>query len=152
MKLKAAGRFVLRLTRQIPHLTYAYRQDLHNHVVTQTAQAFITSFLTRCVRVHLDHQNQVDGDGDRAPVPRLDVARVLPRYKHSRKRLLLIDLEGTLWVRDPRSLAFDPPADAVKLLKDLAEDERNEVWLLSGLQVGGALDGIAKAVPKIGLW
>ncbi|KAG6902864.1 hypothetical protein DXG01_000632, partial [Tephrocybe rancida] len=33
-------------------------------------------------------------------VPKLDIARVVPRYKHSRGRLLLIDLEGTVWKRD----------------------------------------------------
>ncbi|KAG6864034.1 hypothetical protein C0991_000927 [Blastosporella zonata] len=69
-------------------------EDLHNHVTTQTAQAFVTSFLTRTLRAHAE---------DLAPnteVPTLDISRVLPRYKHSRGRLVLLDLEGTLWRRD----------------------------------------------------
>lgn len=33
-------------------------------------------------------------------MPPLDVSKVLPRYKHSRRRLVLLDLEGTLWLRD----------------------------------------------------
>lgn len=126
--------------------------DLHSHVITQTAQAFITGFLTRCLRSHLDHQNQIEGDGSRASVPTFEVSRVLPRYRHSRKRLLLVDFEGTLWLRDPRSRIFDPPQEALDLLKTLSEDDRNDVWLLSGLPIGGFLENVAKELPLIGLW
>ena len=126
--------------------------DLHGHVITQTAQAFVTSFLTRCLRSHLDHLSQIEGDGSRASVPTLDVARVLPRYRHSRKRLVLVDFESTLWLRDPRSTAFDPPQEALDVLKALSEDDRNEVWLLSGLPIGGYLENVSKELPAIGLW
>jgi len=124
---------------------------LHSHVITQTAQAFVTSFLTRCLRVHLEHQNQVEGDGSRESAPVLDVAMLLPRYRHSRKRLVLVDFEGTLWLRDPRSRAFDPPQEALDVLRVLSDDEANDVWLLSGLQIGGALDKIARELPEIGI-
>ena len=127
-------------------------KDLHAHVVTQTAQAFVTGFLTRCLRVHLEHENQVEGDGSRRSVEKLDVASVLPRYRHSAKRLVLVDFEGTLWLRDPRSRTFDPPDEALDVLRALAEDDRNDVWLLSGLPIGGALDRIAEEFPSIGLW
>ncbi|TDL26924.1 glycosyltransferase family 20 protein [Rickenella mellea] len=126
-------------------------KDLHNHVVTQTAQAFVTGFLTRCIRVHLEHENQLDGEGDKRVVQKLDVARVLPRYKHSRQRLLLIDLEATLWLRDPLVKGTSPPKEAIDVLNALAEDVRNNVWILSGLRKSGVLDEIAKAVPKVGL-
>lgn len=132
-------------------------RDLHSHVVTQTAQAFVTSFLTRCLRTHLEHQRQIDfgeGDGSRASVPTLDVELILPRYRHSQKRLVLVDFEGTLWVRDIHTnpIKFNPPAEALEVLKALAQDEKNSVWLLSGLPIGGALDQIARDVPAIGIW
>lgn len=130
-------------------------RDLHSHVITQTAQAFVTSFLTRCLRVHLEHQHQLDmsdGDGRRASVPPLDVNRVLPRYRHSQKRLVLVDFEGTLWKRDIQPhMKFDPPSGALELLRGLAKNEKNDVWLLSGLQIAGALDKIAEEIPEIGL-
>ena len=69
-------------------------EDLHNHVITQTAQAFVTSFLSRCVRAHLEH---IQPDVEDVTV--LDAHRVVPRYKHSSKRMLFIDLEGTLYKR-----------------------------------------------------
>ncbi|THG96790.1 hypothetical protein EW026_g5099 [Hermanssonia centrifuga] len=125
-------------------------EDLHNQVVTQSAQAFVTSFLVRCLRSNIEHLQS-----DSLTVAELDISRVLPRYKHSQSRLLLIDFEGTLWIREPASLAlkgvFDPPDEAVAVLNKLAEDPRNEVWLLSGLQVKGALEKIAEAAPKIGI-
>ncbi|PCH42911.1 glycosyltransferase family 20 protein [Wolfiporia cocos MD-104 SS10] len=124
-------------------------EDLHSHVVTQSAQAFVTSFLVRCLRVNLEHM-QIDA----LEVASLDVQRVLPSYRHSQKRLLLIDFEGTMWQRDMRKLGrdvFDPPAEALDVLNRLADDPRNEVWLLSGLPVAGTLEVVAEAAPKIGI-
>ncbi|KAH7916908.1 hypothetical protein BV22DRAFT_1135904, partial [Leucogyrophana mollusca] len=56
-------------------------EDLHNHVVTQTAQTFVTSFLIRCVRANTEHVSQTI----LSSVAPLDTARLLPRYKHSSK-------------------------------------------------------------------
>ncbi|KAH9915312.1 glycosyltransferase family 20-domain-containing protein [Fomitopsis serialis] len=124
-------------------------EDLHNHVVTQSAQAFVTSFLVRCLRANIEHLQ-----GDAAEVASLDVSLLVPRYRHSEKRLLLIDFEGTMWIRDMRRLGraeFNPPKEAIDVLNRLAEDPRNEVWLLSGLPVKGMLDIVAEMVPKIGI-
>lgn len=120
-------------------------QDLHRHVVTQTAQAFVSSFLTRCVRVNLEHQQR-----DPSLIPALDVDAILPRYRHSSVRLILLDLEDTLWIRAHPRLAFEPPDEAVAILRKLGNDPRNRVWLLSGLP-RGALDKVARVVPSIGL-
>jgi trehalose-6-phosphatase len=116
-------------------------------VVTQTAQAFVTSFLTRCLRVNIEHQQ-----GD-AQVASLDVALLLPRYRHSQRRLLLIDFEDTLWERNPRRQREGKdegiPTEAIEVARRLSEDSKNEVWLLSGLPVK-ALDDVAKNTPKVG--
>jgi trehalose-6-phosphatase len=116
-------------------------------VVTQTAQAFVTSFLTRCLRVNIEHQQ-----GD-AQVASLDLALLLPRYRHSERRLLLIDFEDTLWERNPRrqheGKSEQMPTEAIEVVKRLSEDSRNEVWLLSGLPVK-ILDDVAKSTPKVG--
>jgi trehalose 6-phosphate synthase/phosphatase len=125
-------------------------KDLHNHVVTQTAQAFVTSFLTRCIRANSEHLQ-----ADVSTVEHLDLDRLLPRYKHSQRRLLFIEFEGTLWQRDISRAGlvkpFAPPEVAVDLLNKLAEDGRNEVWLLSGLPVKGMMEMVAEKVPKIGI-
>ena len=133
---------------------FTFNQDLHNHVITQTAQAFVTTFLNRCVRAHIDHMQD-----DSISVPQLDLSRVLPRYKHSRKRLILVDFEGTLWTRDLSTAGlvgmakgeYVFPEEVVNVLGKLADDPRNEVWLLSGLRVDEVLERFKEKVPKVGI-
>ena len=96
---------------------------------------------------------------DSISVPVLDLSRVLPRYKHSRKRLILVDFEGTLWIRDLSRAGlvgmakgeYVFPEEAANVLGKLADDSRNEVWLLSGLRVDGVLERFREKVPKVGI-
>ncbi|KAG1750509.1 glycosyltransferase family 20 protein [Suillus paluster] len=125
-------------------------EDLHNHVVTQTAQTFVTSFLTRCLHANTEHTTQTD----LTSVPYLNTTLLLPRYKHSPRRLLLFDFEGTLWRRDmsrTELLApFTPPEGALEILNKFSGNKRNEVWLLSGLPVK-SLEKVAAKVPGVGI-
>ncbi|KAJ6626881.1 alpha,alpha-trehalose-phosphate synthase [Mycena sp. CBHHK59/15] len=128
-------------------------EDLHNHVTTQTGQAFVTTFLSRCLRSHTEQVLQ-----SQQPAPSLDMHRVLPRYKHSTKRLVLLDFEGTLWTRPkgPVAAAADPTDDAgleaaLSVLRRFAADRRNDVWLLSGLPVAGVVARVAREVPRLGI-
>ena len=96
---------------------------------------------------------------DSISVPPLDLSRVLPRYKHSRKRLILVDFEGTLWTRDLTRAGlvgmakgeYEFPEEVANVLGRLADDSRNEVWLLSGLRVDGVLERFREKVPKVGI-
>ncbi|XP_006455649.1 hypothetical protein AGABI2DRAFT_121550 [Agaricus bisporus var. bisporus H97] len=128
--------------------------DLHNHVITQTAQTFVNNFLNRVIRAHSEHWMD-----DIEDVPHLDLTRVFPQYKHSQRRLIIVDFEGTLWKRDlsRRGLQaylngdFEIPEEPLNALSSLAEDRRNDVWLLSGLPVRGVLERVAEKVPNIGI-
>lgn len=139
-------------------------EDLHSHVATQTAQAFVTSFLLRCIRANIEHLHYDTSSALPAALspssptpptkPTLDIARILPRYRHSQKRFLLFDLEGTLWIRDSKAILearFVPPNEAIELLNKLADVKANEVWVLSGLPVKGAMEVLEKMAPKVGL-
>ena len=75
-------------------------EDLHNYRVTQNAQAFVMSSPTRCLRANMEHTAQTD----LSMVPVVDMGRLLARYKHSSKRLLLLDFQGA------GSVAFPEPA------------------------------------------
>ncbi|KAF5329393.1 hypothetical protein D9619_009236 [Psilocybe cf. subviscida] len=100
--------------------------ELHSHVCTQTSQAFVVGFLNRTLRANNEHTESLDADADLEAgdesdagdpeaamgvgrrlkkVPRLVEAALVPRYKHSRQRLVLVDFEGTLWHRDLRKEA-----------------------------------------------
>lgn len=61
-------------------------EDLHNLVVTQTAQAFVTLFLTRCIHANTRHTAQMD----LSIVPAVDMVRLLSWFKYSPKRRLLL--------------------------------------------------------------
>jgi hypothetical protein len=125
-------------------------QDLRSHVENQSAQAFVTSFLSRCLRANSEHR-QVDITS----IPNLDVSSILPRYQLARTRLLLFDFEGTLWQRNTSkaslSQPFTPPEEPLRLLNKLAEDPRNVIWLLSGLPVKGVMEKVAELAPGIGI-
>ncbi|KAJ3970266.1 glycosyltransferase family 20 protein [Lentinula raphanica] len=122
-------------------------EELHNHVVAQTAQAFVANFLTRCLRANGEHI--FHKDAERAGAVRvLDENVILDRWRSRKhgKNLILVDWEGTL-VGDYLS-AGAPGATpereiqkeeefktAISVLKKLVAREENEVWLLSGLPI-----------------
>lgn len=128
-------------------------KELHTHVNAQTAQAFTRAFLSRTVRVHYKHHIK-----DSLVIRPLDTAAIRERYHQAAqgrgKRLILLDLERTLWLHDtstPRQ-NDEVPENALKLLERLSADERNEVWGLSGLGVKGKLEKIANRIPNLGIW
>lgn len=159
-------------------------EDLNNHVNAQTAQAFVTSFLTRCLRASAEHQDRYSNGNPtrgrpsfgatetREPVePQARVLNdnlgiIMGRWRHSQRRLIIVDWEGTLIGndQDAPSVAFanfsthsssntisDATFDAaIGILQKLSDNKRNEVWLLSGLSING-LRRIAEAVPKVGI-
>ncbi|KAI6022074.1 glycosyltransferase family 20-domain-containing protein [Pisolithus marmoratus] len=135
-------------------------QDLHNHVVTQTAQAFTTSFLTRCLHAHNEHASL---STDPSLVPSLDLPRLIPKYRHSTSRLTFVDLEGCLWVRDMSKSAMmemfkagkgptvELPEATMRMLESMSDDPKNEIWVLSGLPVKGVFEKFAERVPRVGI-
>lgn len=123
-------------------------KDLHKHVTTQTAQAFVTSFVSRCVRTHMEHQRR-----EVVSVPRIEPEKVLAKSDGA-THLIMIDWEGTLWSEDPRITwhsGFTPPPAKLEIIRKLLAKERNQVWLLSGMGVEGGLEKIAAELPGVGL-
>ncbi|QRV89728.1 glycosyltransferase family 20 protein [Ceratobasidium sp. AG-Ba] len=123
-------------------------KDLHKHVTTQTAQAFVTSFVSRCVRTHMEHQRR-----EFVQVPQIEPAKILAESDGA-KHLIMIDWEGTLWSEDPRITwhsGFTPPPAKLEIVRKLLAKDRNQVWLLSGMGVQGGLEKIAAELPGVGL-
>jgi trehalose 6-phosphate synthase/phosphatase len=67
-----------------------------------------------------------------SPVPKLDVNAVKTAYKEASKRLLLLDYDGTLTpiVKEPSAAL--PPQRTLNVLRKLASDDRNKVYVISG--------------------
>lgn len=124
-------------------------KDLHRTVVTQTAQHWITSLLSRLERAHLEQQRR-----DNAFIPHLEIGQLVSEWRAAKTRLLLIDLEDTLLVEEDLYLThqqgFKAPEKVIKLLQDLTSDRKNAVYLLSGKSTQD-LDQFYTQVPGIGL-
>jgi len=153
---EAASNWLVSATRLRPIdflLNLAVHKDLHRHVAAQTAQTFTNSFLTRVVRAYNDHQRGTDLES----VAQFDVSRVLTQYKYSAKRLLLLDLEDTLWTRKTsagfikQGTPFTVPQSVFDVLNKLKSDPKNEIWVLSGLPIKDGMDQVADNVPGVGL-
>lgn len=148
---------LLLLIFTFPHI-HLILQDLHAHVVTQTAQSFVTAFLSCCIRVHAEHVRRnplsipiLPLSSEALPSP--EGTEVLDKYQKAKTVLMLIDFERTLWRGDPRAtheVDFVVPDQVVDVLKGLVTNKKNKVWLLSGLPVR-KLEKIADAVPGLGL-
>lgn len=69
------------------------------------------------------------------------------------RRLFLIAIESTLVVQEPKAMrdeGFSVPDEVIQLVRKIAADEKNVVYLLSGLPVEGVLDKVAAALPDAG--
>ncbi|KAG7443758.1 uncharacterized protein BT62DRAFT_953038 [Guyanagaster necrorhizus] len=142
---------------------YRRWEELLGWVEEQSGQKFVTGFLGRCSRAWQEHQRGTEG-GNSGSVDVLDrskVGRVLVQWRHCTRRLVLVDLEGTLWDREKYrfKMKFKKDVDvqdpglkaAIEILRQLNADKRNEVWVLSGLTVQGALGVVARELPDIGI-
>ncbi|KIO24184.1 glycosyltransferase family 20 protein [Tulasnella calospora MUT 4182] len=127
--------------------------DLHNHIISQTAQAFVTSFLNRTLRAHAEHTQRPFDTIPTLP-PLTDESDIIQELRNSKKRLILLGVENTLFQHDPkttRDLSFSVPQDVLNLLQKLSEDERNVIYLLSSRPVAGALEKVSDALPYVGI-
>ncbi|THV02744.1 hypothetical protein K435DRAFT_962884 [Dendrothele bispora CBS 962.96] len=104
-------------------------EELSEHVETQTAQAFVRGFLSRCVRAAEENRGlgkrmkkkkktkrRGGGDGSNVDeedeeesreVEEVDARKVKVKWRHARRRLVLVDWEGTLvgeWLPIPKEL------------------------------------------------
>lgn len=129
------------------NMPYPERKDqhnkLHNHVTTNTIQAWTNKFLSRLMTT-------ISSFGQAAATPSLDKALLLSTFRTSQKRLFMFDYDGTLTpiVKDPQSAI--PSDRVIRTLKTLASDPRNAVWIISGRDQA-FLDEWMGHIPELGL-
>jgi hypothetical protein len=196
-------------------------EDLYNHVITQSAQAFVTSFLTRCLRANEEHvsasasgnnrlglrrgghgggggvmmlgsMGRSDSSGymstgylspvvgssgpstpgvgigggrgvddDDSIVPSLSSDTSLNalkgRWKHSERRLVLIDWEGTILPSKYQYGVTDEERErkkkqGVECLELLTKSGgKNEVWVLSGYTQKVVEEGLGDVNRRVGI-
>ena len=100
-------------------------RKLYQHVVTNTIQEWTKTYLDRLL-LNVASFNQCLG------TPVLDKSTMLDCYKKADRRLFMFDYDGTLTpiVQDPQAAV--PSDRIVRNIKTLAQDPKNNVWIISG--------------------
>ena len=98
---------------------------LYEYVTTNTVQAWTDGFLKRLLINLSSHDQSVT-------TPALDQTALLAQYRRAKRRLIMLDYDGTLTpiVKDPS--AAIPTDRVIRTIKTLASDPRNCVWIISG--------------------
>ena len=98
---------------------------LYKHVKTHDVHEWARNFLSRLL-VNLASFNQS------IATPALDQVKLMAKYQQAQRRLFMFDYDGTLTpiVKDPQ--AAIPSDRIVRTIKTLAQDPRNNVWVISG--------------------
>lgn len=56
-----------------------------------------------------------------------------------------------MMMRSGRGPMFEPPEATMRVLERMVGDPMNEIWVLSGLPVKGALERLVERVPSVGI-
>ncbi|OGE52491.1 hypothetical protein PENARI_c010G12210 [Penicillium arizonense] len=84
-------------------------------------------------------------------VPRLSVSRLTEQYRQSKRRLMIVDYEGTLasW-GSPRSIILTTPQRAITTLTELTDDPANVVYVMSS-RMPEEMERLFRQVNNLGL-
>jgi trehalose 6-phosphate synthase/phosphatase len=103
--------------------------DMQRRLKTYTVQAWGADFM--------DDLHSAGGNNESQHRKRMggeDRAALINDFRQSERRLILLDYDGTLkgFVSSPRALLAKPSIGLKRILKRLAEDERNHIAIVSG--------------------
>lgn len=98
---------------------------LYSYVTTNTVQAWVSNFLHRLL-------TNLSSFDQSTATPVLDKTSLLAQYRKAKKRLFMLDYDGTLTpiVKEPSAAV--PTDRVIRTIKTLASDPRNAVWIISG--------------------
>jgi trehalose 6-phosphate synthase/phosphatase len=84
-------------------------------------------------------------------IPRLSIHALRETYVKSKRRLFILDYEGTLasW-GNPKSIILTSPQRTIDVLNDLLLDKKNIVYVMSGRRPE-ELDRLFRRVPGLGI-
>ncbi|CAD6504887.1 BgTH12-00388 [Blumeria graminis f. sp. triticale] len=100
-------------------------KSLYSNVTSRNIQAWTDGYLSSLLSV-------LNGSNSSTTTPLLDKTVLVRQYHSASKRLFMFDYDGTLTpiVRDPAAAL--PSKRLICILKTLAADSDNSVWIISG--------------------
>ncbi|KAH7312573.1 family 20 glycosyltransferase [Stachybotrys elegans] len=121
-------------------------EQLYKAVTHHTGTHWFSEFLTRLDEVYEEQHKR-----DQTSVPRLSIQSVSNQYINSKRRVFILDYEGTLVSWGPvNQIITVSPQRTVDVLNDLLLDERNTVYVMSGRRPE-ELDRLFRRVSNLGL-
>ncbi|KTW27698.1 trehalose-phosphatase [Pneumocystis carinii B80] len=121
----------------------ARQLKLYNYVTMNTVQTWISSFISKLLtNLATFNYNQI--------TPVIDTTLLTNAYQKANKRLFMFDYDGTLTpiVKDP--LVAIPSQQLLRVLRALAENPQNQVWIISGRDQS-FLSKWLDNIPQLGL-
>lgn len=103
-------------------------EKLYRATTLHTASHWVESFLKKWDDAYEEQQRR-----ESSTIPRLYPKELAKVYSNSKKRLLILDYEGTLsaWGA-PDNVIMTSPQRTIDILNDLLADKRNTVYVMSG--------------------
>lgn len=103
--------------------------DMQRRLKAYTVKTWGTDFMNTLEDVSGQHEQQ-----HKKHMTQLAESELLKQYSNAEKRLIILDYDGTLksFVSSPRAILAKPSIKLKRLLKRLADDERNHVAIVSG--------------------
>lgn len=139
----AVSKAIYRALKMTPQEKSTLEKTLWKEV--PTIQNWTDSFLKKLVNI-----SQRKGQ-DGKITPALNRPLLLKSYEEAKRRLFLFDYDGTLTpiVQDPA--AAIPSARLYSIISKLAQDPRNQIWIISGRDQQFLNRWFGSKIPQIGL-
>jgi trehalose 6-phosphate synthase/phosphatase len=122
----------------------ARHTQLHSYVQEHSAAHWARSFIKQLIESTHNFSLQSQA------TPPLDHAAFLNAYKQSKKRLVFFDYDGTLTPIVSIPADATPSDEMLRYLQALCNDERNDVWVISGRDQA-CLESWLGGIDKLGL-
>ncbi|KAL3463784.1 glycosyltransferase family 20-domain-containing protein [Aspergillus heterothallicus] len=120
--------------------------QLHQSVLQNSTSNWVKSFSETLAKVWHEQSSR-----EIMAVPRLPMNKLEERYRQAKRRLIILDYEGTLasW-GSPKSIIVTTPQRAITTLADLTEDPKNVVYVMSA-RMPEELERLFRLVSGLGL-
>ncbi|KAF8464572.1 glycosyltransferase family 20-domain-containing protein [Kalaharituber pfeilii] len=121
-------------------------EKLYSATTHHTASHWVASFIKQWDAAYEEQQRR-----GLSTIPRLSSKKLGEDYVNSKKRLLILDYEGTLasWGA-PTNVIMTNPQRTIDTLNDLLSDKRNIVYVMSN-RTPEELERLFRRVPGVGL-
>ncbi|KAI8587363.1 glycosyltransferase family 20-domain-containing protein [Geranomyces variabilis] len=124
-------------------------KELYSHVIGNTAQTYVETYTAELVKAHEEVTRTVS-----TSIPPLPEDLVLAEYAQSRKRVFFLDQDGTIMNFNKHSSTTllssrIPTQRVVDVIRKLASDPRNIVYIMSGRCKAEMQD--FNGIPNVGL-